>query len=408
MRLRLQMRIENYQLATNVSGGLIVFEEDDKGEEDGERRWRIKHINDVVQKEFWLLNKELQFKYTKEEYRLEPIYRNLLCGETYTKITTDAYGDPQTTTATALCANAYKYPYSSKVYHRGACLTETTVKLIDHYEEKKEVTASDILTTRTPNEAIVSWYKDRDSNLVGQWNGEAILPSAKKYSDAFRIFGMSFTKASKQYFDILYWHGSPDPHYQKIQKIIKKAQQTDQGGQTFPAYSAVWWAVNPDGSENDAPAYVYNIGKPTYYPASTVETLEPVYVSINPMVISDSVFKANPNYYLPPGTLKRGTGPGSDSESHNYSEKILHAYAERTVTKDTSLAAAQPQGQGQIIITYNAVGSSTEITKRIPVTVEVRNCEYHCETDWKASDFWKRALKLVSKNVPVIRMNGVL
>lgn len=378
---------KNYQLAANVSGGLIVFEEDDKGEEDGERRWRIKHTNDVVQKEFWLLNKELQFKYTKEEYRLEPIYRNLLCGETYTKITTDAYGDPQTTTATALCANAYKYPYSSKVYHRGACLTETTVKLIDHYEEKKEVTASDILTTRTPNEAIVSWYEDRDSNLVGQWNGEAILPFAKKYSDAFRIFGMSYTKASKQYFDILYWHGSPDPHYQKIQKITKKAQSV---------YSAVWWAVNPDGSENDTPAYVYNIGKPTYSPASTVETLEPVYVSINPMVISDSVFKANPNYYLPPGTLKRGTGLGSDSESYNYSEKILHAYAERTVTKDTSLAAAQPQGQGQIIVTYNAVGSSTEITKRIPVTVEVRNCEYHCETDWKAytdsdgNKYWKR------------------
>ena len=88
-----------------------------------------------------------------------------------------------------------------------------------------------------------------------------------------------------------------------------------------------------------------------------------------------------------------------DQDDRKYADcpaVITHGYALVTTTKDTSLAAAQPRGQGQIIVTYNAVGSSTEITKRIPVTVEVRNCEYHCETDWKAytdsdgNKYWKR------------------
>ena len=416
----------NYQLAAEKEGGLIVFEEDDKGEEDGERRWRIKHTKDTVDPAvYYLLTRDLQFKYTEEEYYTDLLSKDLQCGETY--IVTDSDGRPILNDLglqqqeVAVCANGYIYTdyYGNQEVHHNYMFQEkpclgTAGTYYYRSEVKPRTIKTDTLKTFNPNQAITSWEKGGSDGYefglgsIGSWGdktqGEGMLPVTKNnvYSDAFGFMGTTYGKV---YFNN---YKTPNLALREVVKrrfmITKKHTDTSTNPPTTKysyTYEMNWRPSEWDRNRERYGSTYGTRSETDFWEGDIKATLKPVYEPLAyPIVLSESTFKGNANYWKSGFELKKwdngfwGFGSGYDTWSQGDTQ--LHAYAEKTTSKDTELPAAQPQGQGQIIITYNAVGSSTEIQKIIPVTVQVRNCEYHCEPDWEkytSSDgntYWKR------------------
>ena len=436
----------NYQLATEKEGGLIVFEEDDKGEEDGERRWRIKHTKDTIDPAvYYLLTRDLQFKYTEEEYYTDLLSKDLQCGETY--IVTDSAGRPILDVLglqqqeVAVCANGHATYRTESYYDNGVSKTRYVYNGISHNtgyyynsqgnwayankggpclgtagtyyyrsEVKPRTIKTDTLKTFNPNQAITSWEKGGSDGYefglgsIGSWGdktqGEGMLPVTKNnvYSDAFGFMGTTYGK--------VYFNNYKTPNLALREVVKRRFKITKTNTSTSPSTTTTTYEMNWRPSEWDPNreryGFIYGTRSETdFWEGDIKATLKPVYEPLaHSIVLSESTFKGNANYWKSGFELKKwdngfwGFGSGYDTWSQGDTQ--LHAYAEKTTSKDTDLSAAQPQGQGQIIITYNAVGSSTEIQKIIPVTVQVRNCEYHCEPDWKkytSSDgntYWKR------------------
>ena len=370
---------KNYQLAANVSGGLIVFEEDDKGEEDGERRWRIKHKNDVVNSNFYLLEKNLQFEIQEIEYYTDKIAHTVRCGDTYPNVDDEGY---PISSSTGGSVSSYKTYYCSNYFSGNHSLNCSTTKTYyTRSGEKSRVISSTKLSTFNPNNAIRAWTYKLYLGLLDRWDASAqwAVPVNSAYSAAFQRYGVNWRISGS--------HTGWSYGNQKC--IYSYTSGWNDGTASFNGFKEV-----------DVSSHIFSNGRFNGQATFRTQRIKPVYEAWEPIVISQETLQKNPNFYKPYQQLQRCKGHGWTNEGEERRRDcpavITNTAAKATVTKDISLAATQPRGQGQIIVTYNAVGSSTEITKRIPVTVEVRNCEYHCETDWKAytdsdgNKYWKR------------------
>lgn len=356
--------------------GYIVFEEDNESN-DGVRRWRIKHNHDVTDEDttWYMLEKNLQFEIQEVEYYTDKVVEYVPCRSS--ALSTDSDGYPLTGGEKIFrCANM-KYVDNGhwggnhndswtpnwEWVHTGECLGN-----IKHYirsEQKERILSTARLSTFNPNNAIKAWSYQLLIGFNNRWDASQqwAVPINGSYSSAFERYGV------KWYKDISGWRGTKNCLYGRT------------GDSTGP--------INFEGfKETDASSHtfsngLFNLGEKTF----RTQRIKPIYVTWNPVVISEETLQKNPNFYKPYQQMQRCKGSNLwDQDDRKYADcpaVITHGYALVTTSKDINISE-RPSGQGEIVISFGSVNGQQIQPIKIPVEVEVRDCEYHCETNWKA------------------------
>jgi hypothetical protein len=105
------------------------------------------------------------------------------------------------------------------------------------------------------------------------------------------------------------------------------------------------------------------------------------YRDVQPYVLRDDVFKANPNYYRTgmSGSGSEGWWIFGDSDSADFPPKQYHQYATPTTSKNSAVIGTS---YGQIKLTYKRYDGTTG-EKVVNVQVQKRECEAYNNGKWR-------------------------
>jgi hypothetical protein len=132
--------------------------------------------------------------------------------------------------------------------------------------------------------------------------------------------------------------------------------------------------------DGTAKRYNYASGSPAH---GKVEAgyVDVAYRDVNPYVLREDVFKANPNYYRV-GMSDSGTEGWwifEDSDSADFPPRQYHQYATPTASKDSAVVGTY---YGQIKITYRR-HDGTAGERVINVQIQKRGCEAYNNGNWR-------------------------
>jgi hypothetical protein len=132
--------------------------------------------------------------------------------------------------------------------------------------------------------------------------------------------------------------------------------------------------------DGTAKRYNYSFGSPV---AGKIEAgyVDVAYRDVNPYVLREDLFKANPNYYRV-GMSDSGTEGWwifEDSDSADFPSQQYHQYATLTASKNSAVVGTY---YGQIKITYRR-HDGTAGERVINVQIQKRECEAYNNGNWR-------------------------